>query len=136
MKKILTKYNDIIMYLVFGGLTTIISLSTYYLLVFTLLDPFDAFQLQLANIISWIVGVTFAYITNRKYVFKSKDVRKVQESMKFLSARIITLLLDMLIMFIFVTVFHFDNKIIKIISQIIIIVSNYLFSRLFVFKKH
>ena len=136
MKNYLKKYSDIIMYLVFGGLTTVISLGTYYLLVLTLLNPSDAFQLQFANILSWIVGVSFAYITNRKYVFKSNNDKKIKESMKFLSARIITLLLDMLIMFVFVTIFHFDNKIIKIISQIIIIISNYLFSKLFVFKKH
>ncbi|MBQ2873648.1 MAG: GtrA family protein, partial [Bacilli bacterium] len=67
------KYKEIINYLIFGVLTTVVSLATYYLLVFTILDPNNPLELQIANIISWITCVTFAYITNRKYVFNSKN---------------------------------------------------------------
>ena len=73
IKKIYIKYKEIINYLVFGILTTIVSLLTYYLLVLTILNPNNPLELQIANIISWITCVTFAYITNRKYVFNSKD---------------------------------------------------------------
>ena len=72
MIKIYQKYKEIILYLIFGVLTTLISLVTYYILVSAILNPDKAFELQLANIISWIVSVLFAYITNRRYVFESK----------------------------------------------------------------
>ena len=73
IKEIYIKYKEIINYLIFGVLTTVISLLTYYLLVYTILNPNKPIQLQIANIISWFTCVTFAYITNRKYVFNSKN---------------------------------------------------------------
>ena len=73
IKEIFFKYKEIISYLIFGVLTTIVSLMTYYLLVYTVLNPENVFQLQIANILSWIVGVLFAYFTNRKFVFESKE---------------------------------------------------------------
>ena len=138
MKKIINiykKYEEVINYLIFGVLTTIVSLAVYYSLTFTIINPENPILLQVANIISWIASVTFAYITNRKYVFKSKNDNKLKEASKFVIARIITLFIDMAIMFIGVTILHGNDKIIKIISQFVIIVSNYLFSKILVFKK-
>ena len=138
MKKlfeIYKKYKEIINYLIVGGLTTLVSLIVYYVSVFTFLNPDNPVQLQIANILSWIAGVTFAYFTNRKYVFESKNENKLQEATKFVSSRITTLLLDMLIMWLGVTVLGFNDKIIKIISQILVIVGNYILSKLFVFKR-
>ena len=135
MKDLIKKYKEIIMYLIFGVLTTVISLSVYYLLVYTILNPNINYQLQLANILSWIAGVTFAYITNRKYVFESKNKDKVKEVSKFFVSRVTTLVMDMLIMFIGVTILHFNDKIVKLISQVVVIISNYLFSKILVFKK-
>lgn len=129
------KYKEIINYLIFGVLTTVVSLATYYLLVFTILDPNNPLELQIANIISWITCVTFAYITNRKYVFNSKNKNILKEIVKFYSSRLTTLFLDMLIMFIFVTKLEFNDKIIKIIVQIIIILLNYILSKILVFKQ-
>lgn len=134
IKKIYIKYKEIINYLIFGILTTLVSLLTYYLLVFTILNPNNPIELQLANIISWITCVTFAYITNRKYVFNSIDKNIKKELIKFYSSRLSTLFLDMLIMFIFVTKLKFNDKIIKIIIQILIIILNYILSKLLVFK--
>lgn len=135
IKELYVKYKEVINYLIFGVLTTIVSLAVYYISVFTFLNPENAIQLQIANIISWIAGVVFAYCTNRKFVFESKEKNKVKEAGKFVLARVITLVMDMIIMWLGVTVLHLNDKIIKLISQIIIIVSNYLFSKLFVFKK-
>lgn len=135
IKNIYLKYKEIINYLIFGILTTIVSLLTYYLLVFTILDPKNAIELQIANIISWIVSVTFAYITNRIYVFNSKNNNITKEIIKFYSSRLTTLLIDMLIMFILVTKLEFNDKIIKILVQIIVIILNYLLSKILVFKK-
>lgn len=135
IKELFNKYREIIMYLVFGVLTTVVSLVVYYLLVYTILNPDNAFQLQLANVISWIASVTFAYFTNRSVVFKSKNQNKLKEATSFVLARVATLVMDMAIMFIGVTLLHGNDKILKLISQVVVIVSNYVFSKLFVFKK-
>ncbi len=134
IKELYIKYKEVINYLIFGVLTTVISLIVYYVTVFTFLNPDNAVQLQIANILSWIAGVTFAYVTNRKYVFESKEKNKVKEASKFVLARVTTLIMDMLIMWLGVTILHLNDKIIKLISQVVIIVSNYIFSKLFVFK--
>jgi len=138
MDNIIKLYKDnkeIINYLIIGVLTTVVSLVTYYLLTFSVLNPNNDLELQIANVISWIVSVAFAYVTNRKYVFesKSKDIKK--ELSKFVSSRITTLLIDMGLMFIFVSLLSFNDKIIKLIVQFVVIVLNYVFSKLFVFRK-
>lgn len=138
MSKILAlykKYKEVINYLVFGVLTTILTLLIYYGLTYTIMDPNNALMLQGANIISWVVAVIFAYVTNRKFVFESKSNNIIRECVSFFGARIVTLIMDMIIMFIGVTVFKGNDKIFKLISQFVVIVSNYVFSKLFVFKK-
>ena len=134
ISKIYKKYEEIINYLIVGGLTTVVSLVVYYTCVLTFLSPNNPIELQIANIISWIISVLFAYITNRKYVFKSKEKNKVKESIKFVGSRISTLLLDMLTMFIFVTLLHVNDKISKLIAQVLVVIGNYIISKLFVFK--
>ena len=133
IKKVCTK--EVILYIVFGVLTTVVSLVTYYICVGTFLNAENAIQLQMANIIAWIVSVAFAYITNRKFVFESTNKNKLGEATKFVTSRIATLLMDMLIMFLGVTLLKFNDGIIKLISQVIVIVANYVFSKIFVFKK-
>ena len=142
MKKIIKKvwnlykkYDEMINYLIVGGLTTVVSLGTYYFCVYTFLNPNNAFQLQIANIISWISCVTFAYFTNRIFVFKSKRTDKLKEAISFYGSRIATLLLEMGIMFVFVTILHFNDKIIKLVAQVVITILNYVLSKLLVFKK-
>ena len=129
------KYKEIINYLIFGVLTTVVSLATYYICVFTFLNPENPVELQIANIISWIFAVLFAYVTNRKYVFESKEKNMIKEGIKFSGSRLITLFLDMLVMWLGVTVLKFSDTIIKIVSQVLIIIGNYIISKLFVFKK-
>lgn len=135
IKELYNKYKEIINYLIFGVLTTLVSLIVYYASVFTFLDPKNAVQLQIANILKHIAGITFAYFTNRKYVFESKNPDKLKEATKFATSRISTLLLDMLIMYLGVSLLKFNDKIIKLISQVLVIVGNYILSKLFVFKK-
>ncbi len=129
------EHKEGINYLIFGALTTILSLVVYYILTMTFLSPKDAFQLQVANILSWIVGFLFAYVTNRKFVFESKNNNVFKEFVSFFLSRISTLLLDMLIMFIFVTLLKYNNQIMKLVSQIIVILSNYVLSKCFVFRR-
>lgn len=129
------KHQEIINYLIFGVLTTIVSLVSYYLLVLTILDPNNGIELQIANIASWILSVLFAYVTNRKYVFNSKNKNILKELTGFCGSRVLTLLLDMGIMFFFVTLLRGNDKIFKLVSQVLVVIGNYIISKLFVFKK-
>ena len=135
IKDLYLKYKEIINYLIFGVLTTVISLVTYYICVYTFLNPEEAVQLQIANVISWIFGVAFAYVTNRKFVFESNEKNKLKEASKFVTSRIATLLMDMAIMFIGVTLLKLNDKIIKIVSQVVVIIANYLLSKIIVFNE-
>lgn len=129
------KYEEIINYLIVGVLTTVVSLATYYACVYTFLDPSFPLELQIANIISWICAVTFAYITNKIFVFKTKNVNVLKEGINFYASRVVTLLMDMGIMFLLVTVLHGNDKIAKLIVQVVVTIGNYIISKFFVFKK-
>ena len=134
LKLMLKKQRELILYLIFGVLTTIIGLFSYYILTYTILNPNNPITLQIANIISWFLSVSFAYITNRKYVFRSNN-RKIKEIPSFFAGRLLSLLLDLLIMGIGVSIMHFDHRLIKIISEIFVIAFNYIISKVIVFKK-
>lgn len=134
IKELYFKYKEIINYLIVGVLTTIVSLIVYYACVLTILNPENAIELQIANVLSWIISVAFAYITNRKFVFESKSEKILKEITSFVSSRVLTLLLDMLIMFIMVTLMGVNDKISKLFAQIVVIILNYVFSKIFVFK--
>lgn len=135
IKELYLKYKEIINYIIVGGLTTIVSLIAYYTCVLTFLDPNNPVELQIANVISWICAVTFAYIANRIFVFESKNTDYVKEISSFVGARVATLLMDMGIMFVFVTLLKGNDKIIKLIVQVVVTILNYIFSKIFVFKK-
>lgn len=133
------KYEEIVNYLIFGVLTTVVSLATKYLLLFTILDAKNSIQLQIAVIVSWITACTFAYVTNRIWVFKSKSKNILKEAIGFFVARLATLGLEMLIMFVFVTALGLNSNLWVIVwtlvSQVLIIIGNYVLSKLLVFKK-
>lgn len=133
MKK---QYKEIARYLIVGGLTTVVSLGIYYVCVLTALNPHSALQLQVANILSWIAAVTFAYIMSRIFVFQSKCKEWLREAIAFYSSRLITLFMDMLIMFVMVTVCKQNDKLAKLVVQVVVTVANYIFSKWFVFRTH
>ena len=128
------KYEEIVAYLIVGVMTTVVSLCTYYGCVMIVLDPRIAWQLQAANIISWIAAVTFAYGMSRKFVFKSKRKDWLKEAAAFYSSRLLTLWMDMAIMFGMVTLGGMNDKIAKLVVQTVVIVGNYVLSKLFVFS--
>lgn len=126
--KLNKKYREAVNYLIVGGLTTIVSITSYYL-----------FRLFLKNyvlctVLSWIVAVLFAYVTNRKYVFYSKEKRIFKEFCEFVFSRILSLLAEIAVMYILVDFLSIEDRISKIIVQVIIVILNYVFSKLFVFK--
>lgn len=137
-KNFYKKYEEIINYLIVGVLTTLVSLASKWILLFTILDATNPIELQLAVTFSWICAVAFAYITNRIYVFKSKNKKVFREIVEFVGARVFTLLLEMFIMWFFVTLLNLSSDlwvfIWTIVSQILIMILNYVFSKLFVFK--
>lgn len=129
MFKLYKKYEEIINYLIFGVLTTLVSIISYF--IFSKI--FGVYYL-ISNIISWILSVLFAYITNKLYVFKS-DNKIIKELINFFSSRIFTFIVDMVMMYVLVSILKFDDMIVKIIVQFVVIVLNYVLSKLFVFKK-
>lgn len=145
MKKLFNlykKYEEIINYLIIGGLTTVIGVGSKLLLLFTVLDQTNGVQLQIAEIISWILAVLFAYFTNKAFVFKSKvkGKRQVREALNFVKGRIFTQLIQMFIMWFFVTLLKLDSDfwvvVFTLICQVMQIVLNYVISKFLVFKKH
>lgn len=142
MKKIISlykKYEEIINYLIVGVLTTVVSLVVKWGLLFTILDAKNAFQLQVAVVISWIAAVIFAYVTNRIFVFKSKSKSILKEIISFFGARLLTLGLEMIIMWFFVTLLKLDSDmwvlVWTMVAQVLVIIFNYVLSKLFVFRK-
>lgn len=135
MRNLYEKYKEIINYLIVGVLTTVVSLASYYLCVYTFLDPDQPVQLQAANIISWVAAVTFAYFTNRRFVFESKNENRLGEAAAFYGARVATLLMDMACMFLMVTLAGMNDKIAKLAVQVIVTVANYVLSKFLVFRK-
>ena len=143
MKKVIDyyhRYEEIINYLIVGGLTTLVSLGVKYALLFTILDASNSIQLQISVMISWICAVIFAYIMNRIFVFKSKSKNYFKEISSFVGGRILTLLLEMVFMWFFVTFLKLNSNAwvitFTIICQVVITLSNYILSKLFVFKKN
>ncbi len=137
MKELLQKENirEIVSYVIIGGLTTLVGIGSYWILTKTVLDPENGVQIQIANCISWVLAVTFAYVTNRIFVFRSKNRAVFFEAVRFYAARVGTLLLDMLFMFLTVTIAGGNDKVMKIISSVIVTIVNYFLSKILVFAK-
>ena len=137
LKNLYKKYKEIINYLIIGGLTTVVSLATFYIVRIFFLTNDTQLDIQISNIISWFFAVLFAFITNKKYVFESKKEgkEKLIEMIKFYLSRITTLLIDMATMWLLTAPLNINDKISKIIVQFITVVLNYVFSKIFVFNK-
>lgn len=158
-KQFFEKYREIILYLVFGVLTTVVSIVGYIVFraifpnaqsvpeqlswIFTLTSRFGIeSNTILPNILSWILASTFAFITNRIIVFKSENKtfgKVLLEALRFYASRLSTLLVDVVLMFLLVdlTGFHagWYELLAKVFTNVVVIVLNYIFSKIFVFSK-
>lgn len=136
MKKIFNlfkRYEEVILYLIVGGLTTLVSI-----LIYALFTKLFNVNYMISNVISWIVSVSFAYIANKKVVFKSDCNDKVdllKEIYQFFKYRVFSFIIDVLLMYFFVEIINIDDMKAKVIVQVIVVILNYVFSKLFVFKK-
>lgn len=126
------KHKEILLYLFFGGVVTIVSIGTFQLF-------YAVFKINelIANVISWIISVLVAYTTNRTWVFRSTANTKsavITEILGFFGGRIATLVIEELIILVFVTLLKFNSLAVKLAAQIAVIVLNYIFSKLWIFK--
>lgn len=133
VKEYYEKYQEIISYLFFGGLTTVVNIVTFFFFD-TLLD----IHYLLANALAIGVSILFAYVTNKKYVFHSEAATRqdlLREFGLFVSLRLFSAVFDMLSMWLLVDYLQMEANLAKILTQFIVVVSNYLFSKLFIFNQ-
>lgn len=134
MKKIIElmkKHRQIILYLIFGVLTTLINIVAYWLFA----HPLSLGTLA-STILAWLTSVFFAFFTNKSIVFESRGKKRfLFELFTFLCSRVLTGVIDLAIMFVFVDVLLLNDMVIKIVSNIIVIVLNYVLSKFIVFRK-
>lgn len=132
MRTLFENYRELILYVFFGGLTTLVDWASYWLMTDLLHVPYMA-----AAFLSQVFSILFAYVTNRRFVFESRvrGVRAVAvEMVKFFGARGVSLLLNMLVMFLGVDLLHGNDKAVKIAASVLVVIANYIFSKLFVFR--
>lgn len=123
----------VFMYLFYGGWTTVVNIVVFYVSHQGL-----ALNWQLSNTLAWILSVLFAFVTNKLWVFHSKTEGFGQlswEFVKFIVARLVSYGIDMGSMFIMIDLMHTNTLISKIITQIIVVIANYFFSKIFIFKR-
>lgn len=127
------KYKSILLYLFFGALTTFVSIFSFYLL-----GTVGGVNVHIANTASWVLAVTFAFVTNRIWVFDAKCETKKEffiQARDFYGGRLATYFVEELILLVFVNLLNFNQDIVKIVAQFVILVLNYIVSKFFVFKK-
>lgn len=134
MKDIYRKYKAIILYLLFGVLTTGVNVVVYWFAVHICM-----LQTLIGTVIAWIMAVLFAYITNRRWVFESKAYERkaiIQEVVSFFLCRLATGIMDLGFMILFVNYMHLNDVVIKLVSNVLVIVLNYIASKLIIFHKN
>lgn len=125
---LLKKYKQPLLYIVFGIATTLVNFLAY--LLFSKL----ALSTAISTALAWFLSVLFAFFTNRKYVFEASKNGFFKQIFGFISMRIATGVLDLLIMLLFVDVLEFNDLLIKLLSNFLVIILNYIFSKFLVFK--
>ncbi len=133
IKQLYAKYRGMILYVFFGGCATVVNMAAYYI---------SYNMLGIANvpstIIAWVAAVIFAFFSNKLWVFESKSWAKdvvLHEAWSFFAARIATGLLDVGVMYLAVDVMGWNSTLWKLISNVIVIILNYIASKFFIFKK-
>lgn len=132
IKELFKKHKEIILYLLFGVGTTAVDWVVSFALYAAKLN------VHAANVVAWILAVIFAYVTNRLFVFESKKngvVHIMTEFTKFSASRVLTLLLQEVLVFALYDTLGINKYIVKIVSAIVVVVLNYVLSKLIVFRK-
>lgn len=132
IEKIFMTYKEIILYLIFGVLTTLVNIISFYFMDLVGINTY------VNNTIAWILSVIFAYVTNKIYVFESKTTNKkelVKEVSSFFLARVFSYVVDMIGMYLCISVLCMNKMISKVLINFIVVVLNYVFSKLFIFQR-
>ena len=126
------KYREVFLYLLFGGMTTIINILSFFIFRHLHID------IYVSNAVAWIISVLFAFITNKLFVFESRNKSfksNIREGISFFGFRILSLVFDMICMFLLVQIFSVWELLSKVIANVLVILLNYVFSKIFIFKK-
>lgn len=118
---------ELISYVIVGGLTTLVNFVVFFLCTAAEMHWF------FANVLSWIAAVLFAYAANRKYVFKSSANDKKKEFLQFVSLRLLTLVVETALLFVFIQLLDFHENISKIIVSFVTVIGNYVFCKFLIF---
>ena len=140
IKELLIRYREVLLYLIFGGLTTVVDWGLSFLLYHFWGEAIEANAILIhgANVIAWAAAVLFAFVTNRIWVFKSDKkglLPILGELGSFAGGRVMTLLLQEAIFVIFFDIMGINEFLVKIIAAVLVIILNYVISKLFVFRK-
>lgn len=133
IKSLYSKYRRPILYVLFGFITTGVNLLCY-----TLFAEIMRIEELTSNALAWIFAVLAAFLTNRIWVFESHTHGKgafVRQMLSFYAGRVVTLLIEELILLVFVKIMNFDGMVVKVLAQIIVIALNYVVSTIFIFRK-
>ena len=132
-KPLYQKHKEVLLYLFFGGLAVFLNLA-----LFVLFTKRFGWGALFANVVDWVICVLFQFITNKTWVFDATtDSAKGfwAQLAGFFSGRLLTLGVEELILFVFIDRLHWSSFLVKLIAQIVVIVSNYVISKFFVFKQ-
>lgn len=133
LHRLIVKYEAVLSYLFFGGLTTLVNFLIYFPLYNWL-----HFSGAISNVLAWMVAVVFAYLTNKPFVFKSHDWSRktlIPEFTKFVACRVGSGLLETVSIFLFVDLLLWNGNWVKLVVSVLVVVLNYISSRWLVFKK-
>lgn len=131
--------HEIVSYVFFGVLTTVVSIGSFEIVRRLLGEDrlFGQYNYLFANVVSWVFAVLFAFFTNKLFVFNSRTWKPsvvAKEFSSFVTARLVSLGIDTLLMFTFVDLIHMSELLAKLIVQVVVVILNYVFSKLFIFK--
>lgn len=132
LKELIKKYEELIKYFIIGVITTIINYG-----IFAVLTSIINLDIHVSNIIAWIVSVIFAYFTNKIFVFESKSFKLEvigKEMLSFGAARVFSLVLEEIILYIFVNLLNMNQLLIKLIANVVVMIVNYVLSKFIIFK--
>ena len=133
IKNLVKKYTPFLLYAMFGVLTTVVNLVAYWLFAHVM-----NIGTMASTMIAWIAAVLFAYLTNRKWVFGSEAIKVrevIREVASFFVCRLATGIVDWACMLVFVDLLRFNDMVIKVAANIVVIILNYVASKLVIFKR-
>ena len=128
------EFKELVLYTFFGNMTFVISIGSY-----AIFNVIFGINELIANALAWVFAVLFSYVTNKKWVFRVATPTKTAflvQMFAFFSGRFITLVIEETIIFVFITVLAYPSMWVKLAAQVVVVVLNYVISKLFVFKNH